>query len=437
MPNNFKIRQLSFAFILFLSLCSLSIYRHKKVPLNSFRSEIWADRGGYYVYLPSTFLYKYSSVSFPENIEKLTGEGFKLDSGKVIIKYTYGVALLESPFYFFADFATLLSSRTRDGFSLLYQKAIDIASVFYLVLGLYILFHSLKIYTNYSNKIILTTLAVLFFGTNLYYYSIIEGGMSHIYSFFLFSYVLYLITHKEKFKQKHLYHLSLSLIFALIILIRPTNIIIAIILISWNAGSFKEIILNQRNRITLKVILIWLLSFLIVFLPQLFYWKYAYGSYFSYSYTNEGFTNLFSPKILEVIFSPHNGLLPYSLILIVAILGIMLMIRDKKLSGTILIFTLLLEIFITASWHDWQFGCGCGMRNMVEYYSILSVPLSLFIHKLYSIRQKFVKITAFASIGILVFICFKVNYHYYGCYFGTIWDWHDYLNTFTYPLKIK
>jgi len=72
----------------------LSLYRHKDIDSNSFRTEIWADRAGYYVYLPTTFIYNFSTEKFSENIESKTGEGFVVNKEKnrIETKYTYGVA---------------------------------------------------------------------------------------------------------------------------------------------------------------------------------------------------------------------------------------------------------------------------------------------------------------------------------------------------------
>jgi hypothetical protein len=135
------------------------------------------------------------------------------EENRVETKYTYGVALLQLPFFLIADGITVVSGEfPRDGFSYYYQKAINFAAAFYLSLGLFILFLALKVYFNYKNKIVFATLVALFLGTNLYYYGIIETGMSHIYSFFLFSCLIYLVIHKEKFNGNLKFFALLGLI---------------------------------------------------------------------------------------------------------------------------------------------------------------------------------------------------------------------------------
>ncbi len=431
-----KIRTVAL-FIVFILLSLYCLNRHKHIPIHTFRAEIWSDKAGYYIYLPATFLYGYSTAALPDSIEKLTGEGFSIKTGKIVTKYTYGVALLQLPFYMAADFLTYASDNPRDGISYFYNKAINIASVFYLVLALYLLYLSIKAHTNYSNRVIIGTLLILFFGTNLYYYSVMETGMSHVYSFFLFSCILYLLTNKPAFKFKHTYTLILSFLVCLTILVRPVNIILAIIPFTWNITSVNQLYSTARNNFKISTLLIWIVSFLVVFTPQFIYWKYAYGSFITYSYTNEGFSNLLSPKLTEVIFAPHNGLLPYSLIFPGILIGIGLQLKNNLFSGLRYLGIVLAVIYLSASWHDWGFGCAAGMRNMVEYYSLLSFPLCLFIHRVNSIDKTWMKTSAFLCIGFVVLICFRLNYYYFGCYFADTWDWTFYFDTLTYPHKLS
>lgn len=426
-------------FVLYILLCVVSLYRHYKIEPNTFRSELWADRAGYYVYLPATFLHGFSADEFPTNIEEKTGQGFRLDinNNKVQTKYTYGVALLQLPFFLLADMSTSLSNTTeRDGFSLYYSKSLIFAAAFYLIIGLYLLFLSLKLYFKYSNKIIFLTLILLYFGTNLYYYSIMEVGMSHVYSFFLFSSILFLVTHQSTFKNKYYFQAILSIIAWLIVLIRPINIIFIPIIILWDVKSINQIIVNLRENIDLKVIIIWLTSFLVIFLPQFIYWKYAYGQFITYSYSGETFSNYLSPRIIEVLFAPKNGLFPYSIITIVILFGIGLLLRKKMVLGIFSGVLFILVCYATASWHDWNFGCGCGMRNIVEYYSLFSFALLFAINKIYLINNKLLKLVTISFIFIIALISFKVNYHYFGCYFGNTWEWMDYIKTFLYPLEV-
>jgi hypothetical protein len=77
----------------------LSLNRHSKSGIQNYHSEIWADKAGYYIYLPAFFIYNFQVDGLPAEIDKKTGNGFIVRDGKIITKYTYGVALLQAPFF--------------------------------------------------------------------------------------------------------------------------------------------------------------------------------------------------------------------------------------------------------------------------------------------------------------------------------------------------
>lgn len=419
---------------LIILFSKLSIYRHRDAPQGTFRNEIWADRAGYYVYLPSAFMYGFSASAFPDSIDYTTGAGFRFENNKVITKYTYGVSLLQLPFFISAHIITKITGKAHaDGFSHYYQKLIDIAAVFYLVLGMYLLFLALKKQFSLGNRIIQVTLVLLFFGSNLYYYSLAETGMSHVYSFFLFSSVLYLIFHKERFKKIWIWHLLLSSALALIVLIRPSNVIFALLPLVWNFGNENVTPLIHEFRKNAKMLAVWCAVGLVFFIPQFIYWKYVSGNYFTYSYGSEGFSYALKPRLAETLFSPDNGLFWYSPIMLVALWGMFMYFRNRTRVMYLLVFSLV--VYTTAAWHEYSFGCGAGMRNMVEYLALFAFPLCYTLHKIQSISKSMVRYATWVAICIPVVIAAKESYHYYGCYFTQGWDWTQYLETLTFPYK--
>ena len=120
----------------------LTFNRHSKSGQFNYHSEIWADKAGYYVYLPAAFKFNFNPENFPDSIDVKTGNGFKLDNrnDKVVTKYTYGVALLQTPFFCLAELLAGPLNFKDDGFSSIYHWSINLASVSYLFLGLFFLF---------------------------------------------------------------------------------------------------------------------------------------------------------------------------------------------------------------------------------------------------------------------------------------------------------
>jgi hypothetical protein len=270
-------------FVLFFAICCfLSFNRHSKSKIFDNSSQIWGDKAGYYIYLPALFIYHFQAANLPEHIETNTGNGFSTDreKNKITTKYTYGVALMQAPFFIVAHLLAKLLGYPADGFSMIYNKMILIASVFYSSMGL--LFLYLFLSRTVPVKTALATLGVLFFGTNIFYYSIFDNGMSHIYSFFLFSVFLFISESIFKPNQRSYLPAVFGLITGLIIMVRPVNVIFLPVFFAFNRPDLKNV---------LKPLAIIIFFALMVILPQLIYWNYLTNHFLVYSYNNESFTN--------------------------------------------------------------------------------------------------------------------------------------------------
>jgi len=290
-----KIIKGSIWIFIFLVLLFLSINRHSKTKPFTYHSQLWGDKAGYNVYLPAAFQYQFDASLFPKGIDSLTGRGFYFSNdNKVITKYSYGTALMQLPFW---GIAFLISG---DSYALLNHKAIDFASVFYLSLGLYFLFQYCLLF--FKKHISIMIVSCIFFCTNLFYYSIFDTGMSHVYSFFLFTLLAYKL---QKYQWKSpIYFYGLIMLISLITVIRPINAVFIMVYLAFylvqNKHRFNEI---KSFILNLKVVLITIFIVGLIWLPQLLYHFYAFNSPFAYSYKNEGFIYLLSPKIDVLMFS--------------------------------------------------------------------------------------------------------------------------------------
>ncbi len=85
-----------------------------------------------------------------------------------------------------ADITTeLTGGASADGFSAPYQIAVATAGLVYLVLGLGVLYRLLS--RTFRPSVVMLTLVVLTFGTDLFHYGTYDNTFSHVYSFFLFA----------------------------------------------------------------------------------------------------------------------------------------------------------------------------------------------------------------------------------------------------------
>ncbi|MCK9219244.1 MAG: hypothetical protein PHF97_03890 [Bacteroidales bacterium] len=421
-----------FFYVLFCTGLALSWFFHKDATCFSDRHELWSDRAGYYIYLPATFFYHFDTHKMPADLDIRTGGGFSVDTvhNKIDTKYTFGVALMVSPFFFTAHLVSLVAGfDDEDGFSILYMRMMALGAVVYLVLGLWFL-HRFLIYY-FQPEVCLILVALIFLGTNLFYYSLLDGMMSHVYSFFLIS--LFLFALKEYLNSRSFrYFILLSIGFAIAILIRPTNIILGFLFFFWDAEGREDRVKRLKHFLNPSCFLSFLAILIILFLPQFIYWKYLSGSWLHFSYRDEGFTNLAHPRILEVLFSPVNGWFSYTPLALFIMAGIVMMIFGKKKNWVLVTLVFLMITLICSSWKMWYFGCSYGQRSFIEYYPLLAIPLGWLI-TIVSQRNNFF-LTTLISFLILIMVYFNLRYvtafyRFERCYYGSSWDWDHYLRS--------
>ena len=408
-----------------------ALNRHSHSKIYTYNSQIWADKAGYYIYLPALFIYNFEIKKIPDNIDILTGNGFVINKikNKIESKYPVGTAILESPFFILAHTYELLTGGKADGFNKTYQNLIDICAVFYLSLGLFYLFLFLS--QTFDQKTTLLSLFVLFSATNLYYYSICEGGFSHIYSFFLFSYLLFLLSkNKHEFSKSNWF--KIIIVSSFIVLVRQINLVFLII----SLFLFIPKKTLEKN-LAFKDWAVSFLIFILVLSPQIIYNFYLSGSPFFYSYQNEKFIYLFNPKIKEVLFAFENGWITNNPIHIFSLIGIGIYykIQPKISVGILLIF--IFCAYLYASWWSYELGCAYGHRGFVDIYPFAAISLTAIIQEIKLTKSKLIKFFSYSFIILCVFLNLKFIYTY-----DTCWpknpkssDFELYLNFLTSPTK--
>ncbi len=397
----------------------LTLNKHSKSGLFNYHSEIWADKAGYYVYLPATFIYDFKGSNLPDSICTKTGDGFSVNpANKIATKYTYGVAMLQAPFFLVAHLLSDNFGYEPNGFSKIYHRSIDVAAVCYLVGGLFFLFLFLRNY--FAKGAAITTLFMLVVGTNLYYYAVQETGMSHVYSFVLVAWALHQTLQLAK-RNKSSQALTLAFIIGLIIIVRPINILVIPGLVFFyyqEKGSFKNISLKYCSFLILVPA--------ILFIPQFLYWNFVSGHYFYYSYQGEGFTNLLSPEIIKFWFSTRCGVFFYTPLFLIFLLGLFALRKEHAPKAIFLLVYFIGLSYIFSSWWSWNYGCSYGSRPMVEYLPFFCFPLAAVLHRLLLNRTLPLIIPFYLLLALLVVLNLKVTYSFDGCWYGGDWDFTEF-----------
>lgn len=366
--------------IWFTYIFNLSIWKKNQV--------IQWDIISYYSYVPATFIYHDLSFKFKNKLPKdFPGKiwGRKVEStGAYVQKMTLGLAIMYTPFFLAGHVHALLGGYDANGYTEPYSMWLVIGSVIFAFLALLVLRKILLRY--FTDLVTAITLIIIFFGTNLFYYTVHMGQMSHVYSFFIISVFIYytLLWHDKPTLVKTL---ILALSGGIIVLIRPTNIVLPMsVFIFYNL--YNQATLKAKYQLFIKnwyfIIIIIVVAFSIVFL-QLLYWKTYSGEWIYKSYGKEGF--FFSqPHILDGMFSYRNGWLIYTPVMILAILGIPLLFKKLKEYSWVLVAFLPIQLFIVYSWWCWWYGGSFGSRPMIDTYALLAIPMALVIRE--ALRSK-------------------------------------------------
>ncbi len=399
------------------ALIFLCFNLNSKNTFNNYKDPIWSDAAGYYVYLPATFIYGWESNSLPEDWPESLGNGFHYDEeGKLQTKYPVGVAIMELPF-FLGSHAVASIRGNGNGYSMEYHVGLWLAGVFYLLFGLIYLKKYLS--KRYELKYVLISLFVILLCTNLYYYGLNSTGMSHVYSFFLFSVMLWLGDRLENHPGLK-YVLAFAFFAALALVVRPTHAIFLAFVFILHPGIIGYTLQLIRKRWWSLLIL-----FLVVFLPllpQLLYWKYQSDSWFHYSYTGETF-NWFSPELIKIWFSSKNGLFPYTPIWLFILFGVVFWWKHARKKVLLFAGFFILISFVFSAWWCWWYGCSYGSRPFVEYLAPFSIPFCLFVQQTFQAKTASWKYLFVAVVALFAFVNLKIIYKYDDCFHGGLWDW--------------
>ena len=389
--NIFSISQIAFfAIVLFCLLFGYSF-----VNWGDYHTPFHHDADQYYFYIIS--LFKYHDLTFSHGTYGFWYAETPLH--KLVPKTTYGMSLFYLPYYLFAE---LFSANNSTGYEAIYSWSIHVGCAIYSLIGLNV---SRKILLNWvSEKTTSITLLIVFFGTNLFCYTLIQPELTHSVLFMLNAlFIFHVIKWQQHFQKKHFFLYCFLL--GLITIIRPTEIIISIFPLLIGIFSIKDLLKRLQLFLNLRIyLLIGIILFLIPIFPQLIYWKIQSGSWLFFSYGGGERFFWTDPQFINVLFSYRKGWFVYSPLMIFSVIGFLFLYKLNRKLFLATVFYFLINLYFISSWWDWTFGGSFGMRALIQTYAILTIPLAYFVQEMTQrTKNKYLKITIYASI---LFFCF-------------------------------
>ena len=346
------------------------------------------DAFGYYVYLPSIFIYNdFKQLewlqSIDEKYEVTGGDGWqaiKLENGNYTFKYLGGVAIMELPLFFIGHFIALNSDFPADGFSPPYQYALGFGIIVYIILSLLLLRKILLGY--FSDFTTALTLLLVCLASNFIQYAAVDNAQSHAYIFPLYVIILF-ATIRWHQKPKLLWAGIIGYTIGLATMSRPTEAIMLFIPLLWNTNT-KDAAKRKWNLVRENkshVLFAALFGFIGV-LPQLIYWKISTGSFIY----DVGSKWLFLNPYFRVLFGWEKGWFIYTPVTVFFVAGFFFL-RKWPFKNSVLWFCLL-NIWIIIAWSDWRYGGSYSTRALMQSYPVFALSLGALIENIKAVRWK-------------------------------------------------
>ena len=377
-------RKAPFSLVVLLLLFVLMVQARLWAPYFDTRNVLailtW-DAMGYYLYLPAKFIYNdLSSLRFvPDILREYSPtagfyQAFPVPGGApdaLVMKYTCGLAVLWTPFFWLGHWCAGWLHYPQDGFSAPYQVAIAFGGLLYGLLGLGVLRRVLLQY--FSDLVTTLVLVLLILGSNYFQYAVFDAAMAHTYVFTGYALLLWL-TSRYYARPGRGRALAIGLLLGLMVLVRPSEAVAAIVPALWGLDSMVAL----RERLTLlrnrwPDLLLLAVGGLLGVLPQGLYWRWATGHWLFYSYGDQTFS-FFKPHLFNVLFSYKKGWLLYSPLLLMPLAGFVALWRYRRDVAVPALAFFVVNLWVVAAWDIWWYGGSVGQRALVQSYAVLALP---------------------------------------------------------------
>lgn len=330
------------------------------------------DSAGYYAWLPAAFIYRDFTFDFSDDEGHVEAKEFMLKTEEwTINKYNCGPAIMQAPFFLAGHAWAFLAGHEKSGYSSPYRTTLRFGASFYACLGLFLL--GLVLLRYFSRPAAITTLLIIGLGTNLIYYAQYEALMSHVYSFFLYSVMIWTtIQWREAERNNVLWLMALAL--GLVTLIRLPNIIIVLVPLFWNWRSWPTFLSSFAFLKSWRWEWIYLpVFFMLPLLPQMIYIYSMTGQLWIDAYPNERFFWQ-DPLIGKVLWSYRKGLWVYAPLTFLGFVG-WWSLRNKPGFYALTLFYIL-NLYVVSCWWIWWYGGSYGMRALTESLVVLSFGIA-------------------------------------------------------------
>lgn len=204
----------------------------------------------------------------------------------------------------------------------------------------------------------------LFLTTPLLYYSTIEPYMSHVSGTLLTALLIYILVGYREHTPAWFF-MGFILGMALLVRWQLALYAVPIGLLALARRQWRELLLLTAG----FLLLAWHLPFS---------WLRMYGNPWVVPAAIQGQQAFLSGPIYlkEVLLSPERGLFLWSPLVLLALIGLLLLLKAERGVAITLALMFLLQAVMNASLYDWGGGWAFGMRRMTELYPVWVIGLA-------------------------------------------------------------
>lgn len=337
------------------------------------RHAVYGDGNGYYAYTQALFFDKSLNFepvyNFLSHFQGRTGEFSRLFWDKTFNPYSIGTGIVWLPSM------VLMTLFNTGRFSLIYELGPGLTGIILMLAGLYFLEKYLTVH--FSKKTAFWTILILFFGSNVFYYTTFEPALSHQPAFFIISLLLYLTD------KKNLNSFLVGILMGFLVSVRIGDAVLLL----------PILILLFRNKTNLKLLIPGIIA---GYLPQLVNQYVQFHNIFNNPYLTgqNGSLDMRLINMASVLFSPKKGLFIWTPLYAVAVYGLL------RLKQYVIIFAVFLS-YLEASFWPGGLSAGYGLRVMFSAVPYLAIGIAEVL-KRFNSRQKLETLSVFTIYNLLL-----------------------------------
>ena len=360
---------------------------------------VHGDGVGYYAYLHSLLIehnlkfeaeWREANSTFAALREDANGQLLANQytaSGHIDNHFSVGPAMLWAPAVVPVHITLVALQRVgvnvaTDGYSRPYLWAMALATLAYGFAGLWL---SFLIAREYVGEIWAALAVVAYwFASSLPVYMYLNPSWSHAQSMFAVALFLW-YWRRTRGRRSFVQWMWLGLAAGLMVNVYYLN---AILLLVPGCESARRLWLASRAPDAKSGVVeilsgdaVFAVVFAIAMLPTLITRKIIYGSYFSTGYPDSGGWNWLHPVFGSVLFSSDHGLLTWTPILVLALVGIILLRRCDREMAVYLWITTLTFTYVISCYGNWDGISSFGNRFFLSLGPIFVVGLAVFFER--------------------------------------------------------